>query len=280
VVRFFSPAKINLFLQIIDRRQDGYHELATLMQTIDLGDWLTFRLGQRDRLRLSDPALPADGSNLILRAADLFRERTGLSFGVEVELDKRIPIQGGLGGGSSNAATTLWALNELCDRPASLGELIQWSGEIGSDIPFFFSCGTALCTGRGEIVRLLEPLPPRALSVVAPQVGLATASIFQRVDLALVTHADPEDLLLRFYRGETPCFNDLTLPAYSAMPELGQLHRVLEERGSGPIVMSGTGSSLICFGAPPSEMMGVRNFLSHYTARSIEEWYPGGEEEV
>lgn len=281
MLRLFSPAKINLFLQIVSRRHDGYHELATLMQTVDLGDWITFRLGRRDLLRLSDPELPADGSNLILKATELFRERTGLSFGIEVELDKRIPIQGGLGGGSSNAATTLWALNELHGRPASLEELIAWGGDLGSDVPFFFSCGTALCTGRGEVVRPLDPLPERALWIVAPEVGLATASVYQRVDLSLVTKADPDQLLLQFYAGETPCFNDLALPAYSAMPQLGQLHQALEERGSGPVLLSGSGSSLICFGAPPPKMIGTRSFPVHYTARKVKEWYAGdGDEEV
>lgn len=279
MVRLFSPAKINLFLALLGRRDDGYHELSTLMQAIDLGDWLTFRLGHLDRLRLSDPTLPTDGSNLILRAVDLFRERTGLKFGVEVEVDKQIPVQGGLGGGSSNAATTLWALNQLCGAPAGDEELREWAREIGSDVAFFLSQGTALCTGRGEIVEELLPLPGRSFWIVAPPFGLSTPSVYQRVDLSLISRPDPQALIRRFYEGEIPCFNDLALPAYSALPQLGQLHKELEERGCGPVLLSGSGSSLVCFGAPPPEMEGVRRFSVGYTGRSPNTWYQGSRNE-
>ncbi len=118
-MKLFSPAKLNLFLRVLSKRKDGYHEIASLFQAIDFGDILTFALSDKDKLTSSDPSIPHDRSNLIFQAADQFRRQTGLHFGLEVDLEKKIPTQSGLGGGSSNAATTLWALNELHGRPVS-----------------------------------------------------------------------------------------------------------------------------------------------------------------
>ncbi len=138
-----SPAKVNLFLRILRRRSDGYHDLASLFQAISLYDTIHFALSDHDELTCDKPGIPTDSTNLILKAADLFRRKTGLKFGLKAHLEKRIPHEAGLGGGSSNAATTLWALNQLHGQPASPDELIAWSGEIGSDITFFLSHGTA-----------------------------------------------------------------------------------------------------------------------------------------
>ena len=148
-MKFLSPAKLNLFLRVLRKRSDGYHELASLFQAIDLVDALHVREVSEDRFSCSDPALLGP-SNLVLRALKLFREKTGLQFPVEMHLEKRIPMQSGLGGGSSNAATALFALNVLAGRVATEEQLCAWSQEIGSDVPFFFSLGTAYCTGRGK----------------------------------------------------------------------------------------------------------------------------------
>src|ERR1700733_15970617 len=113
MLTLLSPAKLNLFLRIVRRRPDGYHDLASLFQTVSLADTLHFSLSERDQLTCTDPALLTDHTNLVLKAVDLFRKKTGLSFGLKIHLEKHIPYQSGLGGGSSNAATTLWALNQL-----------------------------------------------------------------------------------------------------------------------------------------------------------------------
>ena len=160
MLTLFSPAKINLYLHVIKKRTDGYHDISSLFQAIDLGDTLHFEWSNHepDKLTCTDPNLTTDSSNLIMKAVLLFRQKTDWHHPVSIHLEKRIPIQSGLGGGSSNAATTLWALNEKAGRPASIEQLQTWSAEIGSDIPFFFSEGTAHCLGRGEEVKSIPSI--------------------------------------------------------------------------------------------------------------------------
>ena len=151
-LNLFSPAKINIFLRIVRRREDGFHDLASLFHVIDLGDDMTFTLlppgSTSDQLTCNFPDVPTDESNLVIKALNLFRRKTGATDRFSVDLFKRVPHGAGMGGGSGNAATTLWAANEMCGRPATAEQLLEWSGEIGSDISVFFSSGAAYCTGR------------------------------------------------------------------------------------------------------------------------------------
>ena len=180
-----SPCKLNLFLRILKRRDNGFHDLASLFQAISLADHLHFSKldswALKDELTCSDATLEIDDSNLVTRALNLMREKTGVNAYFKVHLEKNIPMQAGLGGGSGNAATAMYAFNNLCGSPASNDEMKKWSGEIGSDITFFFSTGTAYCTGRGEAV---EPLPPLsdweaiAVHVFKPDEGLSQVGCF------------------------------------------------------------------------------------------------------
>ena len=246
----FSPAKVNLFLRIVGPRPDGYHDLASLFQTISLGDTLRFTLASHDHLTCTDPTIPVDGRNLVLKAADLFRKKTGLHFGVSVHLEKNIPSQAGLGGGSSNAATTLWALNQLHGCPATVADLQTWSAEIGSDIPFFFSCGTAYCTGRGEIVSNLPPLPQQKVTIIKPAIGLPTPAVYARFrKLGLAEHpTSPQEELRRFLAGELRHFNDLEAAAFAEEPSLAMLKRDLLASGFYTVLMAGSGSAFFCLG--------------------------------
>ena len=258
-LKLFSPAKINLFLRIMGKRPDGYHEIASLFQAIDLGDTLTFTLANEDQLTCSDPTLPCDASNLVSKAVALFRCKTGLNFSVSIHLEKRIPTQAGLGGGSSNAATTLWALNALHGNPYSDTELQTWSAEIGSDIPFFFSLGTAYCTGRGEKVRNLPPpnLPP--LSLIKPSEGLSTPAIFQALNLHECSTLDPECLLASFYEGDPIYINDLEIPALRLCPALASLKKGCK------IFMTGSGTAHVCIDET-MKPLSIKN-------RNLGEWY-------
>jgi 4-diphosphocytidyl-2-C-methyl-D-erythritol kinase len=153
-LNLFSPCKINLFLRITGKRPDGFHDLASLFHVISLGDTIKFSLSpskSRDRLSTNVPGVPVDESNLIIKALNLYRQKTGTDNFFWIHLDKKVPTGAGLGGGSSNAATALWAANQFAGSIASEKDLQEWSGEIGSDIPFFFSRGAAYCTGRGEV---------------------------------------------------------------------------------------------------------------------------------
>lgn len=269
-----SPAKLNLFLRVLGKRPDGYHELASLFQTISLSDTLHFELSDCDQLTCTDPTLPTDGSNLALKAVDLFRRKTGLRFHVKIHLEKNIPTQAGLGGGSSNAATTLWALNQLCEKPATPEQLAEWSSEIGSDISFFFSLGTAYCTGRGEKIQSLPLLPQTKLWIVKPQEGLSTPLVYQRLNLSLLQPRDPIKSLESFQTGAPCYFNDLEGPAFSAMPALAQLKQQLKAVGFHTALMTGSGSSFFCIGnAKPPVHPGLTCYPASFVNRTADRWY-------
>src|SRR5271169_2509017 len=143
-----SPCKVNLLLNILGRRSDGFHELETVMQPVALHDELAFsREGSGVTLTCNDPLLPTDGTNLVHCAATAFLEAAGISEGVQIHLEKRIPLAAGLGGGSGNAAMTLMGLNELFGQPLPPGALHELAAKLGSDIPFFLQSGPALATG-------------------------------------------------------------------------------------------------------------------------------------
>lgn len=217
------------------------------MQTIQLGDTLTFAFAKEDKLTCSDTTLPSDSSNLVLKAVNLFRRKSGLHFSVEIHLDKKIPTQAGLGGGSSNAATTLWALNALHHFPYSDEELCRWSSEIGSDIPFFFSLGSAYCTGRGEKLRNLPPLDLPSFAIEKPNEGLSTPTIFKALNLSECSKEDPEALLDAFYSGKPRYINDVEGTAARLCPALIPFRQELLKKYI-QVFMTGTGSAHVCLG--------------------------------
>ncbi|NGX53962.1 MAG: 4-diphosphocytidyl-2-C-methyl-D-erythritol kinase [Chlamydiae bacterium] len=272
-MKLFSPAKLNLFLRVLSKRQDGYHEIASLFQAVDFGDTLTFALSDKDRLTSTNPSIPHGPSNLIFKAADQFRRKTGLHFGLEVDLEKKIPIQSGLGGGSSNAATTLWALNELHGRPVSEGQLLQWASEIGSDVAFFFSQGTAYCTGRGEI---LDPLPSLGLSkpfwIIKPPGGLSTPAMYQK--LQLNPNPDPRELLEDFLSGKPRYHNDFEEPAFKERAILGDLKEKLQKSGYEVVAMTGSGTAFFAIGEKRPDLDSTFQIHRAYTIRrQPNKWY-------
>ena len=178
-----APAKINLDLRILGQRSDGYHEVQTLLQTIDLSDEIRAKVAPSDVLELQvRPAgvVSSGGDNLIVRAAEALRRHTGANVGATLELTKRIPIGAGLGGGSSDAAAALVLLDVLWGLRLEPSELRELAAEIGSDVPFFLTGGLALATGRGEIVRPLPDLVNCGVVVCTPPIEVATADVYDR----------------------------------------------------------------------------------------------------
>lgn len=275
MLHLFSPAKINLFLRIVSKRLDGYHNLSSVFQTISLGDTLTIEPYGWDELTCTDPHLPTDSSNLILKALELFRRKTGLKQNFKIHLIKRIPTQAGLGGGSSNAATTLWACNHLVNTSLSLDTLKQWSSEIGSDIPFFFSQGTAYCTGRGESVHHLPALAARPLWIIKPQGGLSTPEVYRRLNFVNSSlEKRMQGDLERFLSDSLPYFNDLEKPAFEMRPDLYELKTLLLERGFEVALMSGSGSAFFCFGKEQiPQQSDLTIFPAHFVNRIWDNWY-------
>lgn len=248
MLKLKSPAKVNLFLKVVRRRPDGYHDLASLFQAIALYDDLEISPAESDFLFCNDPTLPIDSRNLILKAANLFRKKSGINLFINVHLSKHIPIESGLGGGSSNAATTLWAMNQLTGNKYTNEELSDWASEIGSDISFFFSQGTAYCTGRGNIVTPIAELNSLSGWIVKPTGGLSTPKIFGKLDLAKLSENDPEEALQAWINGKPYFFNDLEQPAFQIMPELSELKRNLQNSSFEGVLMSGSGSAFFCAG--------------------------------
>ncbi len=179
----WAPAKLNLFLEVLGKRSDGYHEIATLMVAVGLYDTLVFKEdpGSAIRLRCTRSELSTGPDNLVMRAARLLQQHTGSCRGVTIRLIKRIPLAAGLAGGSTDAAATLAGLNQLWRLHLTTTELAALAAQLGSDVPFFFDTPAAWCTGRGEQV---APLPlGKALNfvLVCPPFGLATAEVYRSV---------------------------------------------------------------------------------------------------
>lgn len=153
-----SPAKVNLMLSVHGRRPDGFHALTSLVAALKFGDTLRVRLSSAgvDQLRCSDPAVPTGAGNLILQAAQLFRQRLGRALFFEFDLEKRIPMGAGLGGGSSNASTALRAMNALSGQPLARAQLLELAAELGSDCPFFIDAQPSIMRGRGEVIEPLD----------------------------------------------------------------------------------------------------------------------------
>lgn len=178
-LRIEAPAKVNLFLEILGKRADGFHELETLLVSLSLHDILTFReIPAGTEFHCSDPTLPTGDDNLVMRAVHLARRESGTDRGVSIELEKRIPAQAGLAGGSSDAAATLAGLNLLWGLGWQQEKLAALGAELGSDIPFFFFTPAAVARGRGERVAPCDVGKPLDLVIVCPREGLSTARVF------------------------------------------------------------------------------------------------------
>ncbi len=184
-----TSAKVNLALEVLGKRSDGYHEIATVMQAVDLFDRLVLETAPIISLEADDSALPTDERNLVVRAALLLRQASGLQAGVRIRLRKRIPVAAGLGGGSSDAAAALWGLNRLWGLRWPRARLMELAGRLGMDVPFFLAGGPALATGRGERLRRLPAAGGYALVLVNPRVPVSTREVYERVPAGW--HADP-----------------------------------------------------------------------------------------
>eukprot|EP00541_Cyclophora_tenuis_P006656 CAMPEP_0116544118 /NCGR_PEP_ID=MMETSP0397-20121206/1938_1 /TAXON_ID=216820 /ORGANISM="Cyclophora tenuis, Strain ECT3854" /LENGTH=238 /DNA_ID=CAMNT_0004068291 /DNA_START=36 /DNA_END=749 /DNA_ORIENTATION=- len=227
--------------------------------------------------------VPTDQTNLVLRALTLMREKTGETMYFDADLFKECPAQAGLGGGSANAATAMFGANELMGRPATLEQLVEWSGDLGSDITFFLSRGTAYCTGRGEIMTPIDPPLPAGtpLCIVKPDVGLSTPAVFKSLDYDLLSTEDPEALLKEFTEtgvenvDNSKYINDLEAPAFKNLPELLALkEELLQVEGFDHVMMSGSGTSIFCIGTPVDktqfdETFGKREGLQVFYAEFI-----------
>jgi 4-diphosphocytidyl-2-C-methyl-D-erythritol kinase len=252
-----SPCKVNLLLNILKRRPDGFHELETVMHPIPICDRLVLqRCASGVQLECDEPSLPIDSKNLVYRAAAAFLDAARVRDGARIRLEKRIPLAAGLGGGSGNAATTLLGLNELFQGPLTPEQLHLLAAGLGSDVPFFLQSKPALATGRGEVI---EPLPAfaalegAAFILIHPGFGIATAWAYQQLarfpealngrpgrGRELVELLEGTDLALagkHFY-------NSLEAPALEKFPILVLYQEFFRNEGAAATLMSGSGSTI------------------------------------
>lgn len=260
---FYSPSKINLFLYVKSRRSDGFHDLFSLMQVVDLFDILEIDFSSIDTFSCSDPLLPMDEKNLVIRALNLFRQRTGCKSALKIHLEKNIPQEAGLAGGSGNAATLLWALNTLFQTHLTQKQLMEWAGELSSDAPFFFSKGRALIEGVGARVYEQNPVSIQQLFLVKLKEGLSTKTIFEKF---VQKNNTPIDRLLLYH-------NDLEEPAFSLLPKLKVLMETLKEQNLGNIWMTGSGTTLVCERLPKFLPQEVQCFAVKTLYRVPDSWY-------
>jgi 4-diphosphocytidyl-2-C-methyl-D-erythritol kinase len=246
----WAPAKVNLFLEVLARRPDGYHDIATLMVAVGLYDTLVCKADTSGvvRLHCNLPALSTGPDNLVIRAAEALRQHTGCRQGAELRLVKRIPLAAGLAGGSSDAAAALAGLTRLWRLGLTAPELARLGADLGSDVPFFFATPAAWCVGRGEQVTALPLGRPLLFVLVCPPGGLSTAAVYQNVVVPdspesgteiceALRAGDVEEIGRRLH-------NRLQPPAERLYPAVAALEARLDGLHAAGARMSGSGSSL------------------------------------
>lgn len=245
-----ASAKVNLVLEVLGKRPDGYHELSTVMQAVDLFDRLTVEAAATITLETSEPALPTDDRNLVVRAARLLQEAAGTEAGARIVLDKRIPLAAGLGGGSSDAAATLLGLNRLWGLRWRRERLVELAVKLGMDVPFFLGRGRALGTSRGEVLAALPGVGGYALVLVNPGVGLSTQEVYGRVPPGWRAESDGTRRMLdalkkrNVVRVAGALTNHLEHWVEPAMPVIGRMKAALLAAGALGAAMSGSGPTV------------------------------------
>ncbi len=245
-----SPAKVNLFLEIIKRRTDGFHDIQSVFQTIPLYDILEFTPSAEFSLCTDTPDIPTDDSNLIIKAAKLLSLKAGVKKGGTFHLQKHIPACGGLGGGSSNAAATLKLLNQHWELGLSHKELAAIGAEIGSDVPFFIYGGTCLCEGRGEIITPLPEAPALPLGVISPPWGVSTPQAFSRLNPADFNQHNINDFITSLIKSPIDAvaiyqasFNHFEKSVFEHTPQQRSLQQILTDNNM-LARLSGSGSAI------------------------------------
>ena len=274
-----SPAKINLRLEILGKRGDGYHDLMTIFQKINLHDTLHFSLkkGRGIAIRADHPDLPVGKKNLIYRAAQSMLKISNRREGVEIEIEKHIPLGAGLGGGSSNAATTLMALNRLLKTKLSRKQLMRLGVEIGADVPFFFLKGAALALGIGERLKEIK-VPELWLILIYPNFEVSTRWAYQKFDSSgpserLTNQAFRINLgkFLKNPRGVSQVlFNDLGAVVSKEYPQIELMKKMLSSNGAIGALMTGSGPTV--FGIFPEERSVTKAFENIKRLASKKRW--------
>jgi 4-diphosphocytidyl-2-C-methyl-D-erythritol kinase len=249
-LRLPAFAKINLLLQVLGRREDGYHELRTIFQTISLHDTLELSRapGAGTSLETNDENLPTGPENLVVRAIEALRREIDFTGGVHVRLEKRIPVARGLGGGSSDAAAALIGMLRLTGKKIPLERLLQIGAHLGADVPFFLFGGRAVAVNRGDEIYPLADTPRQAILVVSPrEIGVSTKEAYQWLSSELTNRSQPPNIwgfcALCWSRQEQVS-NDFESPVFRRYPRLERIRSGLLKRGAADAALAGSGSAV------------------------------------
>lgn len=263
-----APAKINLSLDVLHRRPDGYHEVKMVMTTIDLADRIELMELEEDSIQICsrNRFVPDDNRNLAYKAANLLKQYTNCKKGVGISITKAIPVAAGLAGGSSDAAATLRGLNKLWNLGLSIDELAKIGAEIGSDVSFCVYGGTAIATGRGEKIEHIKAPPHCWVILAKPSIGVSTAEVYRKLDINSITHPDVDGMVCAIEKQdyEGICnrvgnvLESVTLKTY---PEVARIKEQMKNFGADAVIMSGSGPTVFGLVQYDSRMQRVYNGL-------------------
>jgi 4-diphosphocytidyl-2-C-methyl-D-erythritol kinase len=281
-ITLLSPAKVNLTLEVREKRSDGYHEIISIMQPVNLFDQVKVEIavGKGVEIESSGLRVPQGEENLAWKAANVFISETGINIKVKISIDKKIPLGAGLGGGSGNASAVLVGLNRLT-YALSEEQLLGLSPKIGADVAFFIHCRSAIAQGIGERITLLNDFPLFYYILLKPFSEVSTKTIYEFFDSVdekgLV--GDPENLISLFMKGEFPLRNDLEKPALILHPEIEQLKRRLIGMGAKAVSMTGSGPTVFGVFRNEQEAKTIYDYLKDSNAfktflvRGISGWH-------
>lgn len=271
-----ANAKINLTLDILGKRPDGFHEVAMVMQTIGLHDTLVMEKTERDiELSINVPWLKADEKNLAWRAAELIRQEYGLEGGVCIELTKRIPVAAGLAGGSADAAAVLKGMNDLYGLQLDEEKLCELGARLGSDIPFCIMGGTMLATGRGEVLTRLSDMPETWVVLAKPRISVSTAWAYQNYDeQGAERHPDNEAIKQAIDRGNRKAvagllcnvLESVTIKKYDVIAEYKQM---MLDKGAMASMMSGSGPTVFGLAKSREQAEAIADVLRQNTNADV-----------
>lgn len=263
-----APAKINLALDVLHKRPDGFHEVEMVMTNVDLADRLELTELRRNEIVIESTSgfVPDDQRNLAFQAAALLKKKFNIRQGLSIKIDKQIPVAAGLAGGSSDAAAALRGLNELWQLGLTYDELANIGSEIGSDVAFCVYGGTALAKGRGEIIQPMDAPPPCWVILAKPSIGVSTADVYRRLRTAEMNHPDVRGMMQAIEEKdyEAICqrlgnvLEDVTLKLH---PEVRQIKEKMESLGADGVLMSGSGPTVFGLTRHESRMQRIYNGL-------------------
>lgn len=271
-------AKINLCLDVLSRRSNGYHDVEMVMTTIDIADVLEIRELEEKKISLicNNKDLAMDETNLIYKAIVLLRRETKRDFGVEVRLEKNIPMEAGMAGGSADAAATLKAVNELFQLGISTDRLLELGAGLGADIPFCITGGTALAEGIGEKLTKLKPVPKLKLLIAKPKAGLSTKSVYENLDIDNMNktgfkHKDVREMVSIIESDEADDIktlqiakalnNILEVPSLRLLPLIAEIKQIMNDNNCLGSLMSGSGTAVFGIFDNDSDILGAKAVL-------------------